>query len=85
MMSNKLKILTILLLSLAALLYFGNIKLNQICFFNTFIELRALRDLRLDDTWDKSDNLNVSQYIDQAHAIMQPDLQNMRSVLIFVR
>lgn len=85
MMSNKLKILTILLLSLAALLYFGNIKLNQICFFNTFIELRALRDLRLDDTWDESDNLNVSQYIDQAHAIMQPDLQNMRSILIFVR
>ena len=84
-MSNKLKILTILLLSLAALLYFGNIKLNQICFFNTSIELRALRNLRLDNTWDKSDNLNVSQYIDQAHAIMQPDLQNMRSILIFVR
>ena len=36
MMSNKLKILTILLLSLAALLYFGNIGLNQICFLNTF-------------------------------------------------
>ena len=85
MMSNKLKILTILLLSLAALLYFGNFRLNQICFLNTSIELRALRDLRLDDTWEKSDNLNVSQYIYQAHAIMQPDLQHMRSILIFVR
>ena len=85
-MSNKLKILTILLLSLAALLYFGNFRVQpKVCILNICKESRLLRDLRLDDTWDKSDNLNVSQYIDQAHAIMQPDLQNMQSILIFVR
>ena len=37
------------------------------------------------DTWDKSDSLNVSQYIENSHAILEPDLQNIRSVLIFVR
>ena len=58
---------------------------SQKCILNVCKESRLLRDLRLDDTWDKSDNLNVSQYIDQAHAIMQPDLQNMQSILIFVR
>ena len=61
----------------------------MICVFrfilNIYIELRSLRGLRKDDTWDKSDNLNVSQYISKAHTIMRPDLQNMRGILIFVR
>ena len=52
---------------------------------NIYIELGSLRGLRKDDKWDKSDNLNVSLYIDKAHTIMKPGLQNMRGILIFVR
>ena len=50
-----------------------------------FAELRSLSDLRMVDTWYKSDSLNVSQYVENSHAIMEPDLENIRSVLIFVR
>ena len=53
--------------------------------FYLFAELRSLRDLRIVDTWEQSDSLNVSQYIENSHAILEPDLQNIRRVLIFVR
>ena len=53
--------------------------------FYLFAELRSLRDLRIVDTWEQSDSLNVSQYIENSHAILEPDLQNIRSVLLFVR